>query len=103
MFDDDEPPVRLIDPQQEVLTGIGYHLDAVGELPDVNLPRDAGETDASYRERLDAKLSSWLDAFTLVAATGEYLDLWFGTETTAPDDTQPNHVRDAVRANRGEG
>jgi hypothetical protein len=23
-----------------------------------------------------------------------------GTETTAPDDTKPNHVRDAVRANR---
>lgn len=22
-----------------------------------------------------------------------------GTETTAPDDTKPNHVRDAVRAN----
>jgi len=106
MFDDDEPPVRLIDPHKEVLTGTGCELDAIGDLPDVDLPRAKVETDASYRERLAVKLTSWFDTLTPAIATGEYLDHWHrgatsGETNAPPDDTKPreNHVRDAVRAN----
>ncbi|WP_318833722.1 hypothetical protein [Burkholderia cepacia] len=34
-------------------------------------------------------------------ATGEYLDRWFSIQTATPaNESKPNHVRDAVEANR---
>lgn len=48
--------VRFIDPREAVMTEIGYGLDAIGMLNDVKLPREHGESDATYRERLIAKL-----------------------------------------------
>jgi hypothetical protein len=146
MFDDDEPPIRLIDPHREVLTGTGYDLDEIGALPDVDLPRAGVEPDADYRARLMVRLRELLvAALTPAVATGEYLDRWMmghewrgqmGSEAiaramargelfspeilqtmansdfgkaiaahlglgTAPaDESKPNHVRDAVRANQ---
>ncbi|KWF90414.1 hypothetical protein [Burkholderia cepacia] len=36
-----------------------------------------------------------------LTATGEYLDRWFSIQTAAPaNKPKPNHVRDAVEANR---
>ncbi|MFM0141705.1 hypothetical protein [Paraburkholderia sp. RL18-085-BIA-A] len=78
--------MSLIDPRQTVYLESGYGLDAIGAMNDVNLPREAGETDHAYRGRLTVRLWEWRGPM--------------GTETTAPaDDTKPNHVRDAVRAN----
>jgi hypothetical protein len=165
MFDDDEPPVRLIDPHKDVLIETGYGLDAIGALEDIKLPRNSGEPDDPYRARLIEQLRGdkpaayrfewWAlpDQFSphgrlmhsgccdhindlrgaVWAGFGEYNAGWIwitqngerrmvlhcaqfdqeyfwpahahqnsaGTETIAPpDDTKPNHVRDAVRANQ---
>lgn len=62
--------------------GRGVELDALGARSDINLKRGDLEPDQPFRERIIAKVE------------------WFRAETTAPDDTQPNHVRDAVRANQ---
>ena len=87
MFDDDEPPVRLIDPHNDVLIESGYGLDAIGSLDEVNLPRDGFEPDDIYRSKLMGKIY----AGTLEAVRS----------TASPDDTKPreNHVRDAVLNN----
>jgi hypothetical protein len=78
--------MTLIDPRQAVQIESGYALDAIGALGDVNLPRKSGEPDHPYRQRLSLRL--W----------ERYGPM--GTETTAPDEPKPNHVRDAVRANQ---
>lgn len=57
-----------------VMMEIGLGLDAIGSLPEVNLPRASMEPDHDYRERLIARLR--------------------GEE--APRDTS---VRDAIHAN----
>jgi hypothetical protein len=41
------------------MTAIGYELDGIGELNEVNLPRQGVEDDQTYRERLIVKLD-WL-------------------------------------------
>lgn len=87
---------QFVDPYEALLVGSGYALDAIGSIKGIDLPRDGAEPDDVYRTRL---ISKWVLFLTPATATGEYLDRWFGTETTTPDDTKPNHVRDAVRAN----
>lgn len=80
-------PMTLIDPRQTVWLESGRALDAIGAMSDVNLPREHGEPDHPYRQRLAVRLWEWRGPT--------------GTETAAPvDDTKPNHVRDAVDANR---
>lgn len=96
--------MQFIDPYEALLIGSGYALDAVGSIKGMDLPRCGVEPDDIYRMRL---ISKWVLFLTPAVATGEYLDAWMshewhgpmGSETTAPDDTKPNHVRDAVRAN----
>jgi hypothetical protein len=148
MFDDDEPPVVLFDPDRAVLIGSGHDLDAVGAMPDINLLRNSVEPDLDYRLRLLAKIRWLRGEGVSMAIHGvdaylkfeEYLDKqtvcdieglpylvrhieiempsargqigviparlldheWRGpmsNKTTAPDETKPNHIRDAVRAN----
>jgi len=134
------------------MTVIGYELDAIGELDQVDLPRLDGEADQAYRERLIVKLDwlcgvgrwlesgsiedfgkwrAWFETFAPVEIDGlQYLvqkvnyehgrfAAWLapcvplifdhewrgpvsGETTPRPDDSQPgpNHVRDAVHANR---
>jgi hypothetical protein len=114
---------------EPVLYERGYGLDAIGAQPDVDLPRDGLETDHDYRNRLiekkrsvyRKKLLQSIDAGSVRVYTvadgvqsapmtsAEYERYiaerdheWhgpMGTETTAPDEPKPNHVRDAVRAN----
>jgi hypothetical protein len=86
MFDDDEPPVRLIDPQRDVLIETGYGLDDIGALAEVGLLRDGFEPDDIYRSRLMGRIFAGATESARCA--------------TAPDDTTPNHVRDAIRANQ---
>lgn len=150
MLDDDEPPVRLIDPHKDALIESGYGLDAIGALEEINLPRNGTETDMGYRLRLLAKMrwlrgegvrmaihgvdaylkfKEYLDKRTICDIEGlpyfvRHIEIempsargqisvipampvdheWrgpMGSETTdPPDDTNPNHVRDAVNANR---
>lgn len=79
-------PMTLIDPRQTVWLESGHALDAIGAMNNVNLPRETGEPDHPYRQRLSLRLWEWRGPM--------------GNETIAPDDTKPNHVRDAVRANQ---
>jgi hypothetical protein len=99
--------MEFIDSYEALLMGSGHALDAVGSIKGIDLPRHGVEPDDIYRSRL---ISKWVVFLTPEVATGEYIDRrmmnheWHGpmsTETTAPaDDTKPNHVRDAVRANQ---
>ena len=48
--------MRFIDPREAMLIETGCGLDAIGSLPDVNLPREGAEPDHDYRQRLIARL-----------------------------------------------
>jgi hypothetical protein len=94
--------LTLIDPRQTVLIESGHGLDSIGAMRGIDLPRDGIETDADYRARLMMRLwEQTVIALTPAIATGEYLDAWLlANKPPAPaDESKPNHVRDAVRAN----
>lgn len=88
--------VRFIDPREVIWTAIGLELDAIGSMRYIDLPRADTDTDDDYRKRLIARMWEGVEALTPAVATGEYLDKWWPEDT----ETRPNHVRDAVEANR---
>lgn len=144
--------LRFGGPRYSAMTAIGYELDGIGELDEVELLRADGETDQAYRERLIVKLDwlcgvgkpvavdmadfgryrLWLEQSTpvevdglqylvqsvnyengradawlmpavplefIAPATGVFIDKWL-MPAAPPRETKPNHVRDAVEANR---
>jgi hypothetical protein len=93
--------VRFIDPREVIWTAIGLELDAIGSMRYIDLPQADTEKDDDYRKRLIARMWESVEALTPAVATGEYIDKW-RIENRAPEDTElrPNHVRDAVEANR---
>lgn len=93
--------MTLIDPRQTVMLESGYGLDAIGAMRGVDLPRWVTETDHAYRERLMVRLWEPLVAeLNIAVATGEYLDQWCVDNRAPDEEVQPNHVRNAVRANQ---
>jgi hypothetical protein len=89
--------MNIVDPYEALLIGSGYALDAVGAIKGIDLPRDDFEPDDIYRTRL---ISKWVLFLTPTTATGEYLDQWCLNNRAPDEEVKPNHVRDAVRANR---
>lgn len=76
--------------------------------PDYPVIKTTEEADALADRGMQKLWGLLLGELIPAVATGEYIDAWMsrewrgpmGSETTAPpDDTKPNHVRDAVRAN----
>lgn len=76
--------------------------------PDYPVIKTTEEADALADRGMQKLWGLLLGELTPAIATGEYFDQWLidhehhgptGTETTAPDDTRANHVRDAVWAN----